>query len=60
MEDVQIVERLARLETKLDLHLTKVGDHESRIRRLERALWLAAGAAMVGGGALGTVLGRLG
>lgn len=51
-EDVAIGERLARIETKLDLwHLTHQ-DHEGRIRRLERAVWVAAGLSMAGGAGL--------
>lgn len=30
-------------------------DHEARIRRLERIVWLAMGAAAVSGGAIGTL-----
>lgn len=53
--DGEVVERLVRIETKLDAQLTRSGDHEGRLRRLERALWLAAGAATAGGGVLGTI-----
>jgi len=63
-------ERLARIETKLDAwlnqqssHETRVQadhiDHESRIRRLERALWLATGFAAAFGGAAGSVITKL-
>lgn len=63
-------ERLARMETKLDALLTQfsghetrvqtsVTDHETRIRRLERALWIAAGAGLLGGGGLGAVAAQL-
>jgi len=38
---VEMVERLSRLEAKLD----RVEDHESRIRKLERSIWIAAGVA---------------
>ncbi|HEX6969095.1 MAG TPA: hypothetical protein VF174_09835 [Micromonosporaceae bacterium] len=60
MDNNDIVERLARLETKLDMHLTRASDHEARIRRLEQALWWASGVAMAGGGMVGAVLGRVG
>jgi hypothetical protein len=32
-------ERLARIETKLDATLAHLGDHESRIRSVEKAWW---------------------
>jgi len=32
-------ERLARIETKLDTALAHLGDHESRIRSVEKAWW---------------------
>jgi hypothetical protein len=32
-------ERLARIETKLDTALSHLGDHESRIRSVEKAWW---------------------
>jgi hypothetical protein len=38
---------LARLETKLDLALSRGDDHESRIRILERKVWQAAGIATI-------------
>ena len=34
-------------------------DHESRIRRMERSLWLLAGAAAAGGGIVGSIVGPL-
>ena len=32
-------ERLARIETKLDATLAHLGDHENRIRSVEKAWW---------------------
>lgn len=53
-------ERLTRLETKLDLVITRLvdghGDHEVRIRRLERVVWVASGAAAAAGGGVGALL----
>lgn len=47
----RLVETLTRIEVKLDNSLTKIEDHESRLRAVERKLWIAMGAAgMVGGG----------
>lgn len=52
-------ERLVRIETKLDAYNTSNADHETRLRRLERALWIAVGAAGVGGGVIGQLLAPL-
>lgn len=63
-------ERLARIETKLDAFLAQQTnyetraqsnhvDHETRIRRLERALWTATGFAAAGGGTLGAIVSQL-
>lgn len=49
-------ERLVRIETKLDAYNTIGADHEQRLRRLERALWIAVGAAGLGGGVVGQLL----
>lgn len=53
------IERLVRIETKLDIVLAQHTDHEVRLRALERAKWIAAGIAAAGGGAVGTVVTRL-
>lgn len=63
-------ERLASIEAKLDALLDKlttndarvqvnITDHESRIRRLERAVWIATGAATAAGGTVGAVAAQL-
>lgn len=52
--------RLARIETKIDLFLLRSDDHETRLRALERKVWVAAGAATALGGAAGTVAQMLG
>jgi hypothetical protein len=60
-------ERLIRIEAKLDAwnltataHETRSDqihqDHESRIRKLERSVWLMAGAAAAVGGGAGALL----
>ena len=46
---------LIRVETKLDTALTRVEDHETRIRKVERAVWIAAGVASAGGGGIGAI-----
>jgi hypothetical protein len=55
--DVRIT--LARMEGKLDTLVTGHADHETRLRRVERFLWLAVGASAVAGGAAGKLAGLL-
>lgn len=45
----------------LEIEYTPGGhqDHETRIRRIERSVWLMAGAAAAGGGIVGSILGPL-
>ena len=50
---------MVRVETKLDVVLGGHVDHESRIRRLERTVWVATGAAAVLGGMTGTIASNL-
>lgn len=52
-------ERVARIEVKVDQALIQNADHETRIRRLERALWMAAGFAAAAGGLIGAVVAKL-
>jgi len=52
----EVLERLTRIEVKLDTAINRTDDHESRLRRLERAVWVATGAAAIAGGAIGEVL----
>jgi len=73
-----LIERMIRIETKLDVfnqngadHESRIRvletdntpgghqDHEGRIRRLERSVWLAAGAAAAGGGIVGQIIAPL-
>lgn len=58
-DDFAQFERLVRIETKLDLANASATDHETRIRRLERSMWLAAGAAAAGGGIVGQLIAPL-
>lgn len=53
-------ERLVRIETKLDIAITNYADHELRIRKLERAMWIAVGLAALGGGAAAQLIPVLG
>ena len=41
----ETTDRLARIETKLDILLTNRDDHEERIRGLEQWKWRAGGIA---------------
>ncbi|SDT69409.1 hypothetical protein [Jiangella sp. DSM 45060] len=51
-------DRIVEIHTLLREHLApKVLDHETRIRKLERALWIAAGLAAAGGSAIGSYVG---
>jgi hypothetical protein len=63
-------ERLARIEEKLNAILTQmigndsrvelhITDHETRLRKLERALWIATGAGLVAGGSAGAIVAQL-
>lgn len=51
----EVLDRLVSIETKIDVSIGRVDDHEARIRRLERAVWVAAGAAAAGGGVIGSL-----
>lgn len=60
VEQFNIMERLIRIETLLEQKhaasdATAV-DHETRLRKLERSVWVAGGFAFAGGGTLGAVL----
>lgn len=52
-------DRLIVIETLLRERLARVDDHETRIRRLERGMWVAAGFAAAAGSAIGTTAGRI-
>lgn len=51
----EVLDRLTRIEVKLDSQLTHISDHEGRLRRLERTVWIAMGAAAAIGGAAGSI-----
>ena len=53
------LERLVRIETKLDSVVDGRADHESRLRHLEQWMWRAAGAAAVVGGLVGAAAGAV-
>jgi len=55
----QIALSVARMEGKLDGVLALGVDHETRIRKLERALWIAVGAGAAAGGGVAAVVSKL-
>ena len=56
---LRAVEQRPNLATALGELGIRFVDHETRMRSIERRLWVAAGAAMAGGGAIGTWLGQV-
>lgn len=57
--EVEVLERLTRIEVKLDVAVSRTEDHEGRLRRLERALWVATGAAAMTGGLVGSIASKI-
>jgi hypothetical protein len=51
-------ERVARIEVRLEQAVAQQADHESRVRRLERALWTAVGFAAAFGGLIGAAVAK--
>lgn len=56
---VELALTVARIEVKLDQALAQHADHELRIRRLERAVWIATGFASAAGGTVGALASQL-
>lgn len=52
-------ERLIRIETLLLGQADSTKDHENRIRRLEKVLYIGIGIAAAGGSAVGSYIGQL-
>jgi len=52
-------ERLVRIETLLETVVADKSDHETRIRRLERNMWIGMGACAALGSAAGSFVGSL-
>lgn len=42
-QESEILQRLTRIETKLDSHIGRIDDHEKRIRFLERYAFILIG-----------------
>lgn len=58
-----VYEKSASLEARigrLELGSVPNPDHESRLRKLERFVWLIAGAAALGGGVIGNLISSIG
>lgn len=59
---MQLKTEVAILNDKIPVEIQKtdaeIADHEGRIRRLERLVWVATGAAAAAGSALTSVLSR--
>lgn len=70
-----LAERIVRVETKLDVSTDRLNayetrltaveksipdqDHETRLRKLERAIWIASGTALAGGSAAGAIISNI-
>lgn len=52
-------DRLVRIETMLEQIVKQDGDHETRIRRLEKIVWIGCGFAAAAGSAVGSLIGRV-
>lgn len=50
--------RITRIEVQFDQIASHQADHETRIRRVERALWMTAGFVLASG-ALGAAVAKL-
>jgi len=53
---IDIAQQFAEVKTLLTAVANVNTDHENRIRKLERAIWIAGGVSLAGGGVLGSVL----
>lgn len=56
MDDQSDHDLLIRIEAKLDAWRVSQDDHETRLRKLERMLWIATGLAMAGGAGLSKIV----
>ena len=64
MSEPSEVERLVRIETKLDILVESTekrgADHETRLRALEKVKWIIIGGSAVTGGAAGLIAKAMG
>lgn len=61
-DDTEIRERLARIETKLDRIIdgpAGLDDHEKRLRRIEKWMFILTGAAATAGSSAGVIVSKL-
>jgi hypothetical protein len=49
---------ISLIKSKIDAFLSRTDDHETRLRSLERRVWIASGAAAVVGGTIAQVIAR--
>lgn len=59
-QPVLIETQLALIDQKVTQLLTQDNDHEARIRKLERMVWIATGFAAAIGSAVGSFIGQAG
>ena len=59
MTDRADSDRLVRIETLLEVAAASDVDFESRLRRVERILWIGIGAATAAGSAIGSFIGQI-
>lgn len=52
-------DRLVRIETLLEQIVSRDNDHETRIRKLEKIVWIGCGIAAAAGSAVGSLAGKL-
>lgn len=52
-------DRLVRIETLLEGITTRDQDVETRLRRVEKVMWMGIGLAAAGGSAVGSYVGQL-
>lgn len=49
---------LVEIHTTVRAHAVTTADHEQRLRRVERILWIGIGVAAAGGSAVGSFIGQ--
>jgi hypothetical protein len=55
----EVAKAITRIETKIDYFAASSTDHEARLRRLDRMVWTAAGAAAAAGGTVGALIANI-
>ena len=53
---IDIVDRLGRIETKLDVVCKNTGDQEQRLRSLEKYRWIAVGIILTISATVSTII----